>query len=267
MKIALKAKLTLLVGALVANLALALFLLAPSSELASHSQPKPTPSPTPRRPLPKPVRGSRGFEQYSSRDASVRLIAATATRPIDAATAYYKRGEDHYNAKEYPQAVENFSQAVRLKPDWLEARYALAASLTEVKKLRESIEQFKKVLSLNPKAELRVVCNYNLANAYADLGEYPEAVEGYKQAIKLNPELSKPHNNLGLAYAAMGKLSEAVVEFKLAVQKKEDYDQAHFNLGVAYLQLGNRPEAEEEQRILVRLNLELAGKLDALIKQ
>lgn len=34
----------------------------------------------PRRPLPKPKTGARGFEQYSGRDASSRLIAAGATR-------------------------------------------------------------------------------------------------------------------------------------------------------------------------------------------
>lgn len=44
---------------------------------------KPAPSTGPRRPLPKPASGSRGFEQYG-RDASSRLIAAGATRGMDA---------------------------------------------------------------------------------------------------------------------------------------------------------------------------------------
>src|SRR6266850_2098018 len=37
-------------------------------------------SPTPRRALPKPQSGPRGFEKYSGKDSSSRLIAAGATR-------------------------------------------------------------------------------------------------------------------------------------------------------------------------------------------
>ncbi len=37
-------------------------------------------TPTPRRPLPKPPSGPRGFEKYSGKDSSSRLIAAGATR-------------------------------------------------------------------------------------------------------------------------------------------------------------------------------------------
>jgi len=51
--------------------------------LAMAQEQKPAPSPGPRRPLPKPASGSRGFEQYGH-DASSRLIAAGATRGIDA---------------------------------------------------------------------------------------------------------------------------------------------------------------------------------------
>lgn len=43
----------------------------------------PAQQPAPRRPLPKPAAGARGFEQYATRDASSRLIAAGATRDID----------------------------------------------------------------------------------------------------------------------------------------------------------------------------------------
>lgn len=51
------------------------------------------------------------------------------------------------------------------------------------------------------------------------------------------------------------------------MQLRADYAEAHFNLGVAYLQLGKKHEAEEQQQLLVKLNSELAGKLDALIKE
>jgi tetratricopeptide (TPR) repeat protein len=229
---------------------------------------------TPRRPLPKPVAGSRGLEQYAGRDASSRAIAAAATRAvIDPATPHYDRGATAYSAANYKDAVEEFSEAVRLSPDWVQAHYALALSFTETDRLKEAIAEFRQVLKLNARGDLKIVANYNMGNAYADLGQYKEAIEAYQQAIKLDTEssrpqgLSKPHNNLGLAYAASDQLPEAIAEFLQAVRLRPDYAEAHFNLGVAYLQSEKKHEAEEQQQLLLKLNPELAAKLDELLKK
>src|SRR5260370_9137643 len=55
-------------------------LMTATSSAQAQTQPKP--SPTPRRPLPKPVAGSRGFEQFAKRHASPRRIAAAGPREI-----------------------------------------------------------------------------------------------------------------------------------------------------------------------------------------
>jgi len=229
---------------------------------------------TPRRPLPKPVAGSRGFEQFAGRDASSRAIAGAATRSVDdPATPHYDRAAAAYAAANYKSAAEEFAQAVRLNPTWVQAHYALALSLTETNQLNEAIAEFKQVLKLAGKGDLKIVANYNMGNAYADLGQYQEAIAAYQQAIRLDQEharpqgLSKPHNNLGLAYAASGQLPQALREFSQAVRLRPEYAEAHFNLGVAYLQSGKKHEAEEQQQLLLKLNVELAAKLGALIEQ
>lgn len=271
MRISLHAPLFLLVGAVIV-VTFTLIVSVPGSSLVGQSRPKPTPSPTPRRPLPKAPAGARGFEQYAKRDASARLIAATATRPLDPANAYYELGSKAYNAARYQKAVEDFSQAVNLSPEWAEAHYGLAVSLTEIGKLKEAIAQFKQVLKLKATQDLQILSNYNMGNAYFDLGQHGDAIEAYKRANEINAtspqpqKLSKPHNNLGLAYAASGKLIEAVAEFNQAIQLRGNHSEAHYNLGVAYLQSGRRPEAEEQQRLLVRLNRKLSLKLEALLK-
>jgi tetratricopeptide (TPR) repeat protein len=261
-----KPRLTFLIS--LVNAGLIVFALGVSAAVLAQTPPQPQPSPTPRRSLPKPIGGSRGFDQYAKREASARLIAAAATRgATDPASLAYEEGEAAYAAGEYQKAIEAFSETVRLRPDWAEAHYALALSLIEMEKLKAAIEEFKRVLKLKAKYELMVLSNYNIGNAYADLGEYKEAIDAYKQAIELHPELPQPHNNLGLTYAALDRLAEAVAEFNQAVQLRPDYAEAHFNLGVAYLQSGKKHEAEEQQRILVKLNPELAAKLEALIKK
>lgn len=228
---------------------------------------QPKPSPTPRRPLSKPVGGSRGFEHFAKRDASARLIAAAATRVIVDPGDRFSKGEAHYKNRQYEPAVKELKEAVKQSPDWEDPHYVLALSLTELNKLKEAIEEYKRVIELAIKDEPKILSFYNMGNAYLDLGEYQKAVDSYKQAIKLDPTLSKPHNNLGLAYAALGRLAEAQAEFAEAVRLKPDYAEAHYNLGVAYLQLGRKQAAEEEHKKLVKLKSDLAAKLGALFER
>ena len=228
---------------------------------------KPKPSPTPRRPLPKPVAGNRGFEQFAKRDASARLIAGGATRVIVDPADHFARGEAFYKSGKYEAAIKELREAVKQSPDRDDPHYVLALSLTELGKLKEAIAEFKQVIELALKDEPKILSYYNLGNAYSDLGEYEKAIDSYQQAIKLDPTLSKPHNNLGLAYAALGRLAEAEAEFAEAVRLKQDYAEAHYNLGVAYVQLGRKQDAEEQKKTLVKLKSDFAAKLDALIEK
>jgi tetratricopeptide (TPR) repeat protein len=218
-------------------------------------------------PLPKPVAGTRGFEQFAKRDASARLIAGGATRVIvEPPGDHFAKGEAFYKAGKYEAAVKELRESIKVSQDWDDPHYILALSLTGLGQLKEAIEEFKQTIKLAIKDEPKVLSYYNIGNAYADLGQYKEAIEAYQQAIKLNSGLSKPHNNLGLAYAALGQLKDAVSEFNQAAQLKPDYAEAHYNLGVALLQLGRKNKAEEQRQILEKLKPELATRLGKGIK-
>jgi tetratricopeptide (TPR) repeat protein len=231
----------------------------------AQSSPQPQPSPTPRRALPKPVGGSRGFEHFAKRDASARLIAAGATRVMIDPGDHFSKGEAHYKGRQYEPAVKELKEAIKQSPDWDDPHYVLALSLTELDRLKEAIESYKKVIELAIKDEPKILSWYNMGNAYVDLGEYENAVKAFQEAIKLDAKLSKPHNNLGLAYAALNRMEDAAAEFREAVRLKPDYAEAHYNLGVASLQSGQKAEAEQQQKILAKLNADLATKLNGLI--
>jgi tetratricopeptide (TPR) repeat protein len=241
-----------------------LFWICSSGTALAFAQ-KPVPSPTPRRALAKPATGSRGFDQFTPRDASARLIAAGATRSVGEPNDHYSKGEAYYKQGNYEAAVKELREALKQSPNSDESHYVLGLALTELGQLKEAAEEFHRVIDLAIDDEPKILSAYNMGNAYADLGDYEDAIESYQYAIKLDPTLSKPHNNLGLVYAATGKLSEAAAEFAEAVRLKPSYAEAHYNLGVAYVELGKKAQAEEQQRALATLKSELAEKLRALI--
>jgi tetratricopeptide (TPR) repeat protein len=264
-----KTNLTLTLRCLAICGALAILPLAVSAPALAQTA-KPKPSPTPRRALPKPVAGTRGFEQFAKRDASARLSAAAATRVIVDPGDHFARGEAHYKGQQYEPAVKELREAIKQSPDWEDPHYVLALSLTELGRPEEAIAEFKQVIAFALKDEAKILPYYNMGNAYADLGKYEDAIKAYQQAIQLNLKLpgrprASPHNNLGLALAALNRIEEAADEFNIAVKLLPDYAEAHFNLGVAYVQLGRKPDAEAQQKILSKLKPELAAKLGGLI--
>ncbi len=74
----------------------------------------------------------------------------------------------------------------------------------------------------------------------ADLqsGHLSEAVEEFKKVLQLEPGLVQAQVNLGLAYHALGNYSLAVSEFSKALKLKPNLLPANLFLGVSYLKLG-----------------------------
>jgi tetratricopeptide (TPR) repeat protein len=262
-----KATLSLALLAFLLSTGLIFLALSAPPDVPAQKRSRPKPTPSPRRPLPKPIDSTRGFKQFAKREASSRLVVGAATRGADSAGALYEQAEAAYTAEKYQDAVGHLTEALKLRPDWAEAHYALALSLIELEQLEAAIREFRRVIELKPTYQLMILSNYNMGNLFLDLGKFPEAIDAYRKSIELNPDLPEIHNNLGLVYAAVNRIEDAVAEFSQAVKLRPDYAEAHFNLGVAYLQLGKKGEAEEQQRILLKLNAPLAAKLDDLIKQ
>jgi cytochrome c-type biogenesis protein CcmH/NrfG len=70
------------------------------------------------------------------------------------------------------EAVKHYAQAVRLQPDFVEARVALGKALTNVGRADEALRQLSEAVRLDPQNE---VAHYRLAQAYRKLGRTENA--------------------------------------------------------------------------------------------
>jgi len=125
------------------------------------------------------------------------------------------------------EAIEQYEQALRVKPDFTEAYNNLGNTLAEQGKMPDAIQCYKRALELNPSyAE----AYFNLGNVLAHQGKLSEAIQHYERAVRLKPGYAEACYNMGVALQGEGKVAEAVQEFEQAIQLKSDYVEALNNL-------------------------------------
>ena len=112
----------------------------------------------------------------------------------------------------------------------------IAAANAGLKNLDHAIENFKKVLEINPQD---AVAYYNIGNIYKEKKEYDAEIESYKKALSIKPDHVQSYNNRGNALKAKGDLDAAIEQFKAAINIKPDFAEAHYNLGVVMQEKGD----------------------------
>ncbi len=120
-------------------------------------------------------------------------------------------GDRHMEARQYPEAVKAYQQALENSP---------------------------------ADADLRS----KLGLAYAAMGDGERARQEYERALKTNPESVNTRNYLGALLMQKEMWKEAVEQFREVLLRLPNHADARNNLGIAYYQLGRMPEAETELR-------------------
>lgn len=115
-------------------------------------------------------------------------INKTENVSADSAQDYYRRGTQYYGEGKYNMALEFYSRAIKLKPDYTEA-YNARGSIYSIKgNGKEAISDFSKAIEY----ELDSVEGYSgRAMAYSSMGEYAKAIQDFDKTIELTPVSTK----------------------------------------------------------------------------
>jgi len=132
-----------------------------------------------------------------------------------------------------------------------DSHYLLAGYYQERGRHKEAIEEFKKIISIDP---YNIKAYNGMGVSYDLMGDFPRAMESYQKALDLNPNLSFVENNLGFSYLLQGNHDEAVTAFKKAIALNGQDSRVHNNLGLAY--------AMKDQFDLAMAEFKIAGDED-----
>ena len=192
------------------------------------------------------------YGQFPSPEANAKARSlARKALEIDPAL-----GQAHYtlgcvsglNDWDWPEAVHQFSQAVRLNPNNAVGRcwygtFCLAPTGRIADAVIE-LEQATQVEPLNPIAHTFVGIGWILRRSYED------AVQSFHTALELEPNLSLAHGYLGEAYCHQHRYEEAAAELHKAQPTPPG---CHFSVGLLGYCYGRWGKTDDAQHLLTRL--------------
>lgn len=127
-------------------------------------------------------------------------------------------GIGYYYREDFANAMREYQEALRLKPNFIEAYYNMGLVHYAKKEYREAISMYMKVLGISAFDAKQFAQAYNdIGISYSELGEISQAVAAFAAAVKFNPEFVEYRINHAFALATAGNLDDALREYKTAL--------------------------------------------------
>jgi protein O-mannosyl-transferase len=184
----------------------------------------------------------------------VTLYRATIARNPDCWMAYTNLGTALLDSGQVPEAVDNLSQALRLRPDLPDVQFDLANALLTEGKLNEALPHYEETLRLKPDfAE----AEDNFGTALYRLGRSAEAAVHYRAALRIQPNYPRASLNLGTVLAAT-QPEAALACYQRALQLQPNLPEAHYDLANLLRTMGRGPEAIGQYEEALRLRPDYA---------
>jgi len=163
-------------------------------------------------------------------------------------------------AGKYQEALESFSKAVQIDPNFAEG-YAGMAAMSENLGKREDAERYIKLAMQHEDRMTERERSRTRGLYYAKMGDWQKCVDEYTQLVSRYPADRVGHVNLGICYAQLRNIPKAIEESKRGVELVPKGAQPRLNLAF-YSSLGGDFQAgEREARAALELSPSAPGYL------
>lgn len=144
---------------------------------------------------------SRTPSQQTSQKTKVSKETASNTTPITALD-FYNRGLQRSQAKEYRQAIDDYTQAIQINPKFVDAY------------LKRCEMRYK-------------------------LGDNQGVLSDCYEVFSIDPTVAKAYYYQGRARFSLGYIQSAIDSYDFAIAQDKNYPQAHYYRGISYKEQHN----------------------------
>jgi predicted O-linked N-acetylglucosamine transferase (SPINDLY family) len=131
-------------------------------------------------------------------------------------------------ARNYGAAVDVCDDGIRLNTAHAGLLYISAIALFKLRRLRESLERFDRLLARQPN---HLIAINERGAVLAEMKQYAPAIAAFQNAISLNPSFADAHINLGNAFGALERDDDAAAAFSRGLALSPQSAPAWLGLG------------------------------------
>ncbi|WP_016949829.1 tetratricopeptide repeat protein [Anabaena sp. PCC 7108] len=150
---------------------------------------------------------------------------------------YIKTGDQYFRKGEYAAAINNYNQALKLKPYDADIYYRLGLVYYQLGDSQAAIANYNQAINIdinNGKAY------HKRGLAYYQLSKYQAAIADYTQAIRINPDIATNYKNRGDARSQIGDNQGAIEDYTQAIKINPHYATNYKNGGIDRYILDNQ---------------------------
>ena len=156
---------------------------------------------------------------------------------------------------ELTSAIEDFDEAVKLKPDSVDAWFYSGIARVRIGRHEEAIKKFDEVIKLD--ADF-VAAWFHRGSAKMELKRYEGAIADYDEAIKLDGGFARAWLNRGLAKIELKRYEDALTDHDKAIKLDADDAIAWHCRGSVKMKLGRYEDAIADYDEAIKLDGGLA---------
>ena len=120
-----------------------------------------------------------------------------------------------YQSRDYPGAITDYDQAIKLNPTDALAYSHRGAAYYRIKQKSQSIEDYTSAIALDPSLS---IAYYRRGFMHYVTKDYLSAIADYNKAIELNPTDALAYSNRGYAYRELYGEEEATLDLRFAAK-------------------------------------------------
>lgn len=189
-------------------------------------------------------------EEFIQRDERIRACTAIiesgrVSAAQELAVAYLNRGYMRHTKGELDEAIRDYDEAIRLKPDYADAFNNRGSIYADKDDLDRAIQDYDEAIRLKPEKRTLAWAFYNRGLAYRQKGQTERAIQDYDRAIQVMP-FPLAFLNRGLAYSVLGQYDRALQDFDVTIRYRPQNSVALAARAGAYMSKGEYSRAADD---------------------
>ena len=198
------------------------------------------------------VRGSQ-FDSEGDYEEAIRNYTQAIEMNPQYLDAYKDRAYLYHCNGEYDAAVHDYSKAIELDAQNSDLYCNRGIAFHNKNELDLAISDYDQAISLSPKT---IDAYFGRGNAYFNQHDYDQAIADYSRVIELNPQHAEGYERRGRAYIYDGNYQYAIKDLSKAIELDPQFTNAYFSRSRAYSDLDNYSEAIDDYTKVIELNPE-----------